>query len=684
MTRRGWGGMLVAALTLVATSDLYGQAIVTARPIFGDACVARGGAIEVLVGIQNTTGETLAGTVRVDATGAYAQGVRTVHAVDFHVAARSLATVRIPTPLGSDGAITTLTVVDGRGRTLSQQPLHFDNPVDNLFVDATPGSRLAYALRAANFPDPAAAPSIATSRLAGLGVQLTPCSVDRVAATGDVVLPRTPEGFNGVRMMVIDSTTLIGLGPTERSALADWVLEGGTLTVLPMHVDDLRHATLASFIGNGITAFAPPPVDVSTSEWYGALPEQLTYALPQADTVAHIQTFSGGHLQHRTLAPLFPWGPPEYLGATAEYGFGHVHVLSINPTSPPGIEDPWAVGVVTHLAEQTTRHDDVLGNDNRVPTPVRRFLDPNEAFRPGLGAAVVALLLYAVLAGPLSFRLARRRKRPLRALMWLPVWSVALFAYIVILGGVSRGFQGHARRLAIFELPAGMARGRVHRYHGYFSGDAGGMRIHALGSPRMTVDPSAGTGFVTLTLGRGESLLSGVAITPWTTLAVSESGVETLPGFVSLLPDTMGQVRIVNHLRYALRDVIVLAPGAADAWTFREIAPNGSRVLTAGTRVATTVLGSLATGSWPDATYGGDNTAFRPGWQVASLFGSDTDRVQIWDAVVAAVPNIGLSTVAQPVLLARVIIPRGDETDGGLRVDRDEMVVRVAGWGGAP
>ena len=64
-------------------------------------------------------------------------------------------------------------------------------------------------------------------------------------------------------------------------------------------------------------------------------------------------------------------GAQHLLGGSAEYGFGQVHALAINPTMPPALEDPWAVSVVTRLAHQAVgAHPAALIADTPEVAPV--------------------------------------------------------------------------------------------------------------------------------------------------------------------------------------------------------------------------------------------------------------------------------------------------------------------------
>ncbi len=693
-TFRSTAAWCVGAALVALTSSAQAQAQIEVQPLFGERCVPRSGPTEFVVGLANPTTNATSGTIVVEQVGAnYLPGVRTVYSAPFAVGPRATVTVRVPVPpAGVAANDLTLTVRDANNRPVSQRPLRYENPADNLFIDATPQARLAYALNSANTMDPTAMAQ--PSPLAGLSTGLTPCAALRMPQTGDVVLPRHAAGYNGVSLLLVDAGTVISLPAAERTALADYVLSGGTLVVIPQRADELRHPTLQAMLGANITSLAPAPLDPTNGQWLAAVPGSPVGSFPLAATLEHLETYQGGNLTTRDLAPLFPWGAANLMGGTADYGFGRVHVLSFNPAMPPAIEDPWAVGIVTRLAQQSgaTRAARVIDDTPDlagVPNAVRRALDPNEGFRPGLGFAVVLLLLYAIIAGPVMFRLATRANKPFRGLALLPLFSAVAFGGIVALGGVSRGFQGRSRRVAVFEIPAGMTRGAMRRFHAYFAGESGGMSVVVpYADHRLYVDPSSGTGYVTLGLQRDRTSLRGLALTPWTTLVVREEGYETLPGSISLQPDMTGRIRIVNRTTARLRDVIVIAPGGGEAWAFPEIPAGATRLATGGSVVPLTTLGSFITGSFVDtnvATPGvADNPTMHPGYQLAAIFGGHPDDVKNWDAALGAVPGLGTNGTAQPLLVAQVELPATSTSDGGLRIDRDVTFLRVVGWGGAP
>src|SRR4029078_11787745 len=81
--------------------------------------------------------------------------------------------------------------------------------------------------------------------------------------------------------------------------------------------------------------------------------------------------------------------------------------------------------------------------------PLRRLVDPNEGGRWSVGVARLILVLYALAAGPLTFRRAARRNAPLRALVELPLWSLGTVVLIVALGAVAQGGRARAPRITL-------------------------------------------------------------------------------------------------------------------------------------------------------------------------------------------------------------------------------------------
>ncbi len=669
-------------------------------PVFGEGCVPRSGLTEFVVTIQNGANSRISGSARIvsGVSGNIASAAPTEPVVPFNLPARGRATVRVPAPVrGLLGQTAVLRVDDTQGHVLGMQPLRLENPVDAFFVDATPQGRLALAMRAANTPDPFAPPSAGAPRPSA---GMTPCPAARIDATGDVVLPRSQVGYTGVSLVLIDSGTLMSLPLAERVTLADWVLSGGSLALIPSRPDELRHPTLEAFVGPGAHGSTPVPINMQDPTWLALSNTAPPGTVPLPATLEHAESFEGGHLHTRALGALFPWGSSNLLGATADYGFGRVHVLSFNPAAAPALSDPWSQQFVSLLARQsgTSVVQHPVGDQVSapvIPSAVRRMLDPNEGFRSGLGIAVLLLVLYAIFAGPFSFRRAARQGHPLRALARLPIYSVVIFAAIVVLGGLSRGFQGRARRLTMIELPAGMSRGAMRRYHGYFSGNAGTLSIRAAGvDRRLYSDPAEGNATVTLALARDGATLQGLVITPWSTSVVREQGYETTPGSVTLQPDFAGQVRIVNHMAYALRNVIVVAPAQAQAWAIREIRSGQTTLATTGTPVPAPTLAALTLGVGA-AVYTAPGLTGYPapgtttdsatiGAQLASLFGGDTRTASDWNAVFESASNFGVASTDGPALIAQLDMPRPSADDGGLNVEREFVAIRVVGWGGAP
>ena len=99
---------------------------------------------------------------------------------------------------------------------------------------------------------------------------------------------------------------------------------------------------------------------------------------------------------------------------------------------------------------------------------MHRQLDPNENSRFAVLFVGLALLLYAIIAGPVNFSRAAKKGRPLRALAMLPLLSAGTFVAIVVFGIFAKGLQGRARHLTLIQAGAGAERASAHRFRGFF------------------------------------------------------------------------------------------------------------------------------------------------------------------------------------------------------------------------
>jgi hypothetical protein len=222
---------------------------------------------------------------------------------------------------------------------------------------------------------------------------------------------------------------------------------------------------------SAVTQFAVP---VSAGSSTAAPRIALEAARPSAELAATFFGLNGANLR------VSPWGE------SSSYGLGEVHFLAFNPDTELGANDPWLrlkmIDLVRHAWERASvvalPHAEGALEDARS-NDIRRVLDPNENTRWTVVVSTLLLLLYAALAGPLNFHLAQRAGRPLRALVYLPVWAGIALSSIVLLGVIGKGASGRARHLTLIEAGAGMSRAAVTRFRGLYGARSDDVTVRA-------------------------------------------------------------------------------------------------------------------------------------------------------------------------------------------------------------
>jgi hypothetical protein len=704
------------------------------RPLFGPGCLPARAPAELIVTVENPTTSPVPGTLTLDAANPNANAVRTVRAVGVNVPPRSRASVRLASSVVVAGNEQVLRLIDARGKVIASTTVSFTQGSDGVLLDATPGSRVAVAQRGntagvfsllaaggslgGGYSDPSQDPSyvvdpyVPPSAYGTSRARAPLCVVDRVAETGEILLPRTSAGYSNVGAVLMDTATLTALPTGELGALADYVLSGGSLALIVEHASDLRHPVVASFAGADVEAFPAPSLRPN-----GAVMVQMDYpgsrsyrtelvevATPLDSTFAGARSFRGGHLHARAFAALFANLPAYSMGSSADYGSGSVFLLAWNPAREPALNDPWSVQALQRIAALGTSRREAgfllrPVDTTPVPASVRELLTPRDGVRPALGWVSLGALVYGLFAGPLLFALVGRRKR--RALAALPLVGLVALVGCVRLADRLRRDQGRARAVTLIDLHAGMTRGAFRRYMGLSAPDRSDTVLQTTEPGReMVLDPLSGRGRVFLVNERDGAKLQGVALAPWATTVVREEGYQTLGGYVTFSATPAGDLRIVNRLPWALEDVVVVASGAEEARTFTRIAPGASRGVSEGrvlagglaSRFATLQPAAMVLWESPGAAAAlppETASSAPPGVTLARWFARPPERASAWEAVLAmtAVPGQPDRWAASepPVLVARVAVPI---TTGaslqGLRIDRDEVWVRVSGYGGAP
>ncbi len=667
-------------------------------PIFGTDAATGYGWTEVVARIDNSGVEAEKGTLElVSETGAEHEVFTT--RTSFNVPGGRSASVRLPTHgFAPRSSTLTATAWSSTGVKLASTPVVANVSFAPLLVDVDDPSRLSVALRNAAVPttwNPAAyAGSTSLTSLTVGAPSFDP-------TTGDPILPEHAAGYAPATVVVIHSDALARLESVALGALVDWVIEGGTLAVIPSRPEDLRGPTLTAMIG-GVAApgqapaallsllSSPPSSALSSNPFLvppfpTATPPPGSPPQPRGKTSqlvgpspavrAKLVGYAGGNLR------------PSDFGASASYGTGEVHLLAFDPTTPPTIDDPWVLARMVALAAHAwDRHSinalragTLVENASQL-NDVRRSLDPNENFRLALGLAAILLVGYSVLSGPVLFARATKTGKPLSPLKWAPVYSAVTFASVVIIGTAGKGWRGRARHLSFIEAGAGVSRANIRRFRGFFTSEARSLSVSTTdASSVIDVTEEDAASPRRLTLSRGGASLDNIAALPWETVVVAEDGAVETKGGVSVLPGAGTTLDVVNRTGSVLRDVIVHVPAAGVTVYFAEI-KDGVRVSSGAGQILTSaphrtfVAGSVAVHPLDAATLG------------APLPSAAATRLAAtWGPLEAAAGNeIDWWPDDAPVVLAELVGFDTTTRDSGLVVETTRTLLRVVGQGGAP
>ncbi len=730
---RGWASAAALVLAATTASDLRAatpsasasaspaasrHVSVEASPVFGVDASTGDGWVEVVTRVDNAGAVAVKGTLEVStghpgSFGATHEG-RFQARAPFNVPAHTSIIVHVPVAAGRLLGPLEVSANADDGALLSETSLTFPTTSSPMLVDVDQPSRLAVVLR--GWPmAPAWSParggygSGASSPL-GVGVP----AVD--STTGDPVLPERAAAYSAATVVVLPSDRLAHLQGAQLTALVGWVLSGGTVAVFPTRPEDLRAGLLTTLAGGPITTTAPPP---------------LMMTLPKAARIAPPPTLGGPtnppswaptpepeddggatpigfFIPVRTtpLGPAAGLGPsaalrpkvvgyaggnlhPSAFGATAPYGMGQVHVLGFDPTSSPALEDGWMHGrMLDMIADAWDRRALVAfpqgaGDDRSYSTfEVQRALDPNQNFRPALGIAALLLVIYSVVAGPLTFLRARSRSRPLDPFVWTPVASAACFGAVVLVGLAGKGWSGRARHLTLVEAGAGMSRGTAHRFRGLFASQTRAMRVRgsdATSVLAMLTSDSRDQREPVLRLDKDGASLEDLTSLPWQTIVVSEDGFADVGAGLSVRSKADGSVVVTNHTGRKLKDLVVWAPQTDASW-FASLDDGASLVSTAGRTLFVPGARSTITAG-TRAVHPLDPSKFQ-----AVLGGAPAeDMTSAWTALTAAAgTSVDFWPDDVPVVIGEIVGGEGAHADAGLRVESDRLMFRVVGEGGAP
>ena len=691
---------------------------VRATPIFGNEAAMGSGWSEVAVSLENAGGSARRGTIELASQMSWSNREEFVARAPFNVASGRSVVVKLPTH-GSRSQSPNLAVrvTDQSGKLLAATSLGsipFGAP---LLVDVHQPSRLAPTLR--NWPlttkwSPTRTPYV-SSTTTGPGLTVGVPTFDR--ATGDPILPDRAAGYSSATVVLIHTDVLARLEPSAADALVNWVVTGGTLALVPTRIEDLRGPTVAALVGGAAAPAPPPPALMSLPtrprppaaglfpadplqpddppapllfESGGSPPPFIPIRTAQSPSKvefgptpairAKLQGYAGGNLS------------PSVFGSSAAYGTGEVHLLAFDPTEQPMLEDPWVHARLLDLVEHAwdRRSVNVIAHgggehDAMNFDGVRRALDPNENFRPALGVAAILLVLYSIVAGPLTFLRAARKGKPLSPLTWAPVFSAVTFLAIVVVGLAVKGWHGKSRHLALVEMESGMGRGAIRRFRGFFTSESRALSIPSTDAASVlsvvSADSLSSQDKSSLSLDRNGAALEDINALPWQTIVVQEDGLYDFKGGVSITAGKEGSLDVANHTGHTLKNVLIFDP--ADGVHYVEQLLDGGKVHASDTQKL------LAAGAFTGTPGPSSPTHELSIELVAAAFGSSggkhpSEIRSAWDPMGGALGSyVDWWPDSVPVVLAEAEGGEGSKRDGTLPLESDRLLVRVIGRGGA-
>lgn len=656
--------------------------VLDAIPLLGGGAPGGERWMSVLIRVHNLGEQQIEGHLELESSLPYGgDDTRLVTRAPFGVAGKSRVTVQLPTH-GYTSSPPQLKVraFDTSGKQITANEMASPRPIEPLLLDFSVPSRLSPGLRGLRVAIQNRLPLRASYSYGAPSLSVVSPVIN--AATGDPALPDRAAGYAAVTAVVAQSDQVVGLVGPELDALVSWVIGGGALAIVISRPEDLRSPMLSALVGGSVRS-APPAaglakeaefvVPTDTGGSYSYSPRNvIKRATPVADVAGKLAGYAGGNLHPS------PWG------ASATYGLGEVHLLAFDPLRVPGASDEWCklkmVDLVRHAwdrqASVSIPHA-VMPLDHGGLDGIRKQLDPNEGARWAVVVALILLIVYSVLAGPLNFYLATKKGRPLRALWHLPIWAGGAMLAIVILGAFAKGVSGRARHLSVIEIGAGMSRGAITRFRGFYSPAAEQLMVRAF--DRGNVLDVAGDSSETareLVVDRDGARLEKFQAKPWQTVIVREDGFTSLGGGISIVQQG-DDVAVKNRSARDLVGVILWRPKAAAVY-FPRI-KDGETVLASAGRALPKTIGRMR-------HYGTLGVRQLDAAEFAATLDADVKGAgDAWKSLEALVQNgVGWWPDDVPALIGQLEGGEGRSNDSGLRLDSDRLLVRVLGWGGVP
>lgn len=514
---------------------------------FGPDALLEGGYASVLVTLTNRSSTAFSGTVAIGTADWNVTPER--HEIDVDLPAGEVRRVIVTVFVPSSGTTVDVEYRDAGGSILGVggQSVAYAPATRSIVVIAEQPAHLRAALLDLQYEETSVSPSTYPSPSTVRTVAIPVGGAQLDGRTGDPLLPREPQAYATVRIVIASLPTLARVGEVERRAIEDWVAAGGTLVLSPRSPADYALPLVAEHFGE---------VTQRTDAW--AAPsltprETIAIACTAADSV-------------------------DGVGCARTLGQGLVRLIPFDLTGA-SVDGVWARPLVLALVhEQDARATPALpfgrgidptdgGWFDGTPTfaYLRRALDPNEGYRTSLVLVAIILFLYVIVVGPVHFKLIERRGQPTLALITTPLLSLACALALFGVGWIGKGIVMRYRRLAFVEVRAGASRGTTRSYTGYFftrpssttiSPDEGDL-ARRVAAPGGVTGPTYHH--------RDRSLvLEGVRGGLWDTVFVREDGMIDLGGAVNVEVDGSRVVALANDSAFDLRSAFYVdTTGAA-------------------------------------------------------------------------------------------------------------------------
>jgi hypothetical protein len=283
-----------------------------------------------------------------------------------------------------------------------------------------------------------------------------------------------------------------------------------------------------------------------------------------------------------------------------------------------------------------------------------------------------------VMIGPVNFRSAEKKQRPLLAFIRLPLWSAGAAVAIVVTGAFAKGCTARARHLTLIEAAAGAGHAEARRYRGFFVPRSRSIPVRASSSNGVLDTTGRDRDRdQRLELDRDGLRIQRAVAPSWQTLVVREDAFADLSLGVSIVPKPDGDALVVNRSGRALRGVLVSIPGQSVRYLAR-IDEGGSALASLG-KPFPAMNGN--TGTAGSMVVHGLELA-----PAAELMDADTKGLSAaWSAIATvAGSSVDWFPTDLPVVLAQLDGGEGTTSDSGVSLDSDRALLRVIGYGGTP